>query len=48
MLYFNKDYATAKLDVYEKNKLKLEQLQKFVGGKDFVLGYLTVADFSVA
>lgn len=48
MLYFNPDYSTAKLEVYEKNKAKLEQLQKFVGGKEFVLGYLTVADFVVA
>lgn len=32
----------------EKYKAKLEQLNKFVGEKKFVLGYLTLADFIVA
>ena len=47
-LFFNKEHATAKVPLYEKYKPKLEQLDKFVGNKDFVLGYLTIADFNVA
>ena len=31
-----------------KYKAKLEQLNKFVGEKSFVLGYLSLADFVVA
>lgn len=47
-LYFHKDHETAKVGVFEKYKGKLEQLNKFVGNKRFVLGYLTLADFIVA
>lgn len=47
-LFFNKDHANAKVPLYEKYKSKLELLDKFVGDKDFVLGYLTLADFNVA
>lgn len=47
-LFFNKEYETAKVGVIEKYAAKLEQLNKFVGEKDFVLGYLTLADFVVA
>jgi glutathione S-transferase len=47
-LFFNKDYENAKGGVIEKYTAKLEQLNKFVGEKNFVLGYLTLADFVVA
>ena len=47
-LFFNKDHATAKGPLLEKYKPKFEQLNKFVGNNNFVLGYLTLADFSVA
>jgi glutathione S-transferase len=47
-LFFNKDYETAKTAVIEKYRPKLQQLEKFVGGNKFVLGYLTLADFVVA
>jgi glutathione S-transferase len=47
-LFFNKDYETAKNAVIEKYRPKLELLEKFVGEKEFVLGYLTLADFVVA
>jgi glutathione S-transferase len=47
-LFFNKDYVNAKGPLLEKYKGKLEQLEKFVGEKKFVLGYLTLADFIVA
>jgi len=47
-LFFNKDYEAAKGGIIEKYAPKLEQLNKFVGEKSFVLGYLTLADFVVA
>ncbi len=47
-LYFHKDHETARAGVLEKYRAKLEQLNKFVGEKQFVLGYLTLADFVVA
>lgn len=47
-LFFNKDHATAKGPLIEKYKGKLEQLDKFVGKNQFVIGYLTLADFIVA
>jgi hypothetical protein len=47
-LFFNKDYETVKAETIAKYLPKLEELQKFVGEKKFVLGYLTLADFIVA
>lgn len=47
-LFFNKDHATARGPIIEKFKGKLEQLDKFVGKNQFVIGYLTLADFIVA
>lgn len=47
-LFFNKDYETAKTAVFDKYKPKLELLSKFIGEKQFVLGYLTLADFIIA
>ena len=47
-LFFNKDHATAKVPLLEKFKGKLEQLNAFVGEKEWVIGYLTIADFNVA
>lgn len=47
-LFFNKDHATAKVALYEKYKTKLQELNTFVGQKDFALGYLTLIDFNVA
>jgi glutathione S-transferase len=47
-LFFNKDHETAKVGVIEKYFAKLEDLNKSVGEKNFVLGYLTLADFIVA
>jgi glutathione S-transferase len=46
-LFFNKDHETAKVGVIEKYFAKLEELSKSVGEKNFVLGYLTLADFIV-
>jgi len=47
-LFFNKDYKTAKGPVLEKYNPKLAQLNEFVGHKEYVLDYLTLADFLVA
>lgn len=47
-LFFNKDYETVKAETISKYLPKLEDLQKFIGEKKFVLGYLTLADFIVA
>jgi glutathione S-transferase len=47
-LYWNKEWETAKVAVLEKYAVKLDQLNKFVGEKNFVLGYVTLADFVVA
>lgn len=47
-LFFNKDFETAKVGVIEKYIGKLESLNKHIGEKEFVLGYLTLADFIVA
>lgn len=47
-LFFNKDHETARAEVLKKYAAKLDELNKYVGEKDFVLGYLTLADFHVA
>jgi glutathione S-transferase len=47
-LFFNKDHETAKVGVIEKYLPKLEQLNAHIGENQFVLGYLTLADFIVA
>jgi hypothetical protein len=47
-LFFNKDHETAKAGVLEKYKPKLELLNKFIGEREFALGYLTLVDFVIA
>ena len=47
-LFFNKDHANAKGPIIEKYKGKLEQLAKFVGDKEWALGYPTLIDYNVA
>lgn len=45
---FEKDYKS-KLDSNWKTlKPKLDNFDKFVGHKDFTLGYLTVVDFNIS
>ena len=46
--FFNKEWEAAKGPLLEKYQDKLDQLNKFVGGKEWVMGYLTLADFVVA
>ena len=47
-LFFHNDRENAKAGILERYKVKLDQLQKFVGKKPLVMNYLTVADFVVA
>jgi glutathione S-transferase len=47
-LFFNKEHETARAELLQKYGPKLEQLDKYVGEQQFVLGYLTLADFAVA
>ena len=39
------DYEAKKVETYKKVQLKLGYLEKFLGSKDFFLGYVTYADF---
>ena len=47
-LFFNKEHETAKGPLLEKYQAKLDQLNAFVGEKEWVMGYLSLADFVVA
>ena len=48
-LCFSPRYAEESERLFNgKIKEKLDQLKKFVGEKDYVLGYLTLADFRIA
>ena len=48
-LFFSPNYATEKNRLFDgKIKEKLDLLIKYIGEKDFILGYLTIADFKLA
>ncbi len=48
-LFFSPNYASDRTRIYDsKVKTKLEELNRFVGEKDFALGYLTLVDFKLA
>ena len=48
-LFFSPNYAIEKNRLFDgKIKDKLDSLAKYVGEKDFCLGYLTLADFKLA
>ena len=47
-LCFNPDHENAKLEVLEKNRVKLNYIKEFIGDKQFALGYLTLVDFYLA
>ena len=42
------NWSEVKDATFEKVKPKLELLNKFIGNKDFALGYLTLVDFYIA
>ena len=47
-MHFNKEHEKEKMVLLAKYKDKMEQLDKMVGEKPWVLGYLTWVDFEVA
>ena len=48
-MFFSPNYATEKVRLFDsKVKAKIEELNNFIGDKDFLLGYLTLADFKIA
>ena len=47
-MHFNKEHEKEKVALLEKYRDKLAQLDQMVGGKPWVLGYLTWVDFEVA
>ena len=48
-LAFNPNFETEKNKVFEeKLQWKISQLVKFLGEKEWVMGYLTLADFKLA
>ena len=42
------NWSELKVAAFEKAKPKLELLNKFIGNKQFALGYLTLVDFYIA
>jgi len=47
-MFFNKKVNDVKMGHYFKIKAQLERFNKFIEGKEFVMGYLTIADFLLA
>jgi hypothetical protein len=48
-LFFSPNYETDKVRLYDgKIKAKVEELEHFIGKKDFALGYLTLVDFKLS
>jgi glutathione S-transferase len=48
-MFFSPNHETEKVRLFDsKIKAKIEELNKFIGEKDFTLGYLTLADFKIA
>lgn len=47
-LFFDKDYEAKLKETWEKVQPKFNYLEKFVGDKEWTLGYLTLADFIIS
>ena len=47
-MFFNKKVNDIKVGHFYKIKSTLERFDKFINGKDFILGYITIADFFFA
>ena len=47
-LFSSEKYEEVIAGVIEKAKPKLELLKKFIGNKQFAMGYLTITDFKIA
>lgn len=48
MMFFDKKVNDVKTGHYYKIKSQLEKFDKFINGKNFILGYPTIADFFLA
>jgi len=48
-MFYSPNYETERVRLYDsKVKNKIEELNKFIGDKEYLLGYLTLADFRIA
>lgn len=47
-LFFDKEYQTKLKETWEKVLPKLQYFEKFVGDKEWTLGYLTLVDFQIS
>jgi len=48
-MFYSPNYETEKVRLYDsKVKAKIEELNKFIGEKEYLMGYLTLADFKIA
>ena len=47
-LFFNPKYQELASETFEKLRTKFDSLKKFVGDRQFALGYLTLVDFVIA
>lgn len=48
MMFFDKKVNDVKTGHYYKIKSQLEKFDKFINGKNFIMGYPTIADFFLA
>ena len=46
-LFYDKDWEANKNATWQKAKPYLDQVNKFIGDKQFALGYLTLIDFNL-
>lgn len=47
-LFFDQDYEAKLKETWEKVQPKLQYFEKFVGDKEWALGYLTLVDFQIS
>lgn len=48
-MFYSPNYETERVRLFDsKVKGKMEELNKFIGEKEYLLGYLTLADFKIA
>ena len=48
-MFYSPNYEAEKARLYDsKVKAKIAELNKFIGEKEYLVGYLTLADFRIA
>ena len=48
-MFYSPNYETEKVRLFDsKVKAKIEELNKYIGEKEYLMGYLTLADFKIA